>query len=96
MVSNIDKIGTKINESDLFGKSNFKINISEIVVGFVRWILILVFMIIAADVMQWSIISVEISICCYLPLLFSAITLFMIGIYVANLLEKQYTVCSPL
>jgi hypothetical protein len=45
MVSNIDKIGTKINESDLFGKSNFKINISEIVVGFVRWIL--VFMIIA-------------------------------------------------
>jgi hypothetical protein len=45
MVSNIDKIGTKINESDLFGKSNFKINISEIVVGFVRWILILVFMI---------------------------------------------------
>jgi cytochrome c oxidase subunit IV len=53
MVSNIDKIGTKINESDLFGKSNFKINISEIV-GFVRWILILVFMIIAADVMQWS------------------------------------------
>jgi hypothetical protein len=32
MVSNIDKIGTKINESDLFGKSNFKINISEIVV----------------------------------------------------------------
>jgi cytochrome c oxidase subunit IV len=61
MVSNIDKIGTKINESDLFGKSNFKINISEIV-GFVRWILILVFMIIAADVMQWSLSRSEI--CC--------------------------------
>jgi hypothetical protein len=89
MVSNIDKIGTKINESDLFGKSNFKINISEIVVGFVRWILILVFMIIAADVMQWSIISVEISnLLRYLPLLFSAITLFMIGIYVANFVRK--------
>jgi hypothetical protein len=61
MVSNIDKIGTKINESDLFGKSNFKINISEIVVGFVRWIL--VFMIIA-DVMQWSIILSRSVICC--------------------------------
>jgi cytochrome c oxidase subunit IV len=72
---------------NLFGKSNFKINISEIVVGFVRWILILVFMIIAADVMQWSIISVEISNLCYLPLLFS-ITLFMIGIYVANFVRK--------
>jgi hypothetical protein len=54
MVSNIDKIGTKINESDLFGKSNFKINISEIVVGFVRWILILYYD--YYDVMQWSII----------------------------------------
>jgi hypothetical protein len=88
MVSNIDKIGTKINESDLFGKSNFKINISEIVVGFVRWILILVFMMIAADVMQWSIISRDQNLLRYLPLLFSAITLFMIGIYVANFVRK--------
>jgi hypothetical protein len=66
MVSNIDKIGTKINESDLFGKSNFKINISEIVVGFVRWILIL-FMIITMLCSGQS--SVEISnLLRYLPL----------------------------
>jgi hypothetical protein len=39
--------------------------------------------------MQWSIISVEISnLLRYLPLLFSAITLFMIGIYVANFVRK--------
>ena len=88
-VSNIDKIGDKINASDLFGKSNFKINISEILIGFIRWILILVFMIIAADVMQWTIISVEISnLLRYLPLLFSAIALFMIGIYIANFVRK--------
>ncbi|NRT13815.1 hypothetical protein HNP99_000140 [Flavobacterium sp. 28A] len=88
-VSNIDKVGDKINESDLFGKSDFKINISEIIIGFVRWILILVFMIIAADVMQWTIISVEISnLLRYLPRLFSAIALLMIGIYIANFVRK--------
>ena len=88
-VSNIDKVGDKINESDLFGKSDFQINISEIIIGFVRWILILVFMIIAADVMQWTIISVEISnLLRYLPRLFSAIALFMIGIYIANFVRK--------
>lgn len=84
-VSNIDKLGDKINESDLFGKSDYKLNISEIIIGFIRWILILVFMIIAADVMQWTIISVEISnLLRYLPRLFSALALFMIGIYIAN------------
>ena len=88
-VSNIDKLGDKVNESDLFGKSDFKINISEIVLGFVRWILILVFMIIAADVMQWTIISVEISnLLRYLPRLFSALALFTIGIYLANFVRK--------
>jgi hypothetical protein len=88
-VSNIDKIGDKVNESDLFGKTDFKINISEVIIGFVRCILILVFMIIAADVMQWTIISVEISnLLRYLPRLFSAIALFMIGIYIANFVRK--------
>ncbi|MCW2119105.1 mechanosensitive ion channel family protein [Flavobacterium sp. 7A] len=88
-VSSIDKVGEKINESDLFGKSEYKINISEIIIGFVRWILILVFMIIAADVMQWTIISVEISnLLRYLPKLFSALALFMIGVYIANFVRK--------
>ena len=88
-VSNIDKLGDKVNESDLFGKSEYKINITEIILGFVRWILILVFMIIAADVMQWTIISVEISnLLRYLPRLFSALALFMIGIYIANFVRK--------
>lgn len=89
MVSNIDKLGEKINDSELFGKSDYKINISEIILGFVRWILILVFMIIAADVMQWTVISVEISnLLRYLPRLFSALALFMIGIYIANFIRK--------
>lgn len=88
-VASIDKIGAKINDSDLFGKSDFKINISEIIIGFVRWILLLVFMIIAADVMQWTIISVEISnLLRYLPKLFSALALFMIGVYIANFVRK--------
>lgn len=88
-VSKIDALADKVNESDLFGKSDFKINISAIILGFVKWILALVFLIIAADIMEWKIISVEISnLLRYLPRLFSAIVLFMIGLYIANFLRK--------
>lgn len=88
-VSKIDALADKVNESDLFGKSDFKINISAIILGFVKWILALVFLIIAADIMEWKIISIEISnLLRYLPRLFSAIVLFMIGLYIANFLRK--------
>ena len=88
-VSKVDKLSDKINDAGIFGKSELKVNVSTIIISFVKWILILVFFIIAADVMQWQIISIEISnLLRYLPRLFSAIVLFMIGIYIANFVRK--------
>ncbi|NJM80939.1 MAG: mechanosensitive ion channel [Flavobacterium sp.] len=88
-LSRIENLSTKINEADFFGKSEIKISLKQIILSFTKWILILVFFIIAADVMQWKIISEEIShLLRYLPKLFSAIVLFMIGIYIANFVRK--------
>jgi hypothetical protein len=88
-ISRMDAVSKKINEASLFGKSDINIDISKIVLLFVKWLLVLVFLIIAADVMQWSIISIEISnLLRYLPKLFSALALFMIGIYMANFVRK--------
>jgi len=88
-LTRIDKLTEKINETDLFGKTDIKFNISEVILGFVKWILFLVFLIIASDIMNWNIVSVEIgNLLRYLPKLFSAIALFMIGLYIANFIKK--------
>lgn len=88
-VSKVDKLTDKLNDAKIFGEDGAKLNISVIILSFVKWILLLVFFIIAADVMQWKIISIEVSnLLRYLPKLFSAIVLFMVGIYIANFIKK--------
>ena len=84
-----DKLTDIINEKNLFGKTDLKFNVTTVVVGFVKWIMFLVFLINASDVMNWEIVSVEIgNLLRYLPRLFSAIALFMIGLYIANFIKK--------
>ena len=52
---------------------------------FAKWILFLAFLIAAADVMNWEILSREISnLLGYLPKLLSAIAIFMVGMYIAK------------
>jgi hypothetical protein len=85
----VDKATEIINSKNLFGKTNFKFNISTIILGFVKWIMFLVFLIVAAGIMNWQIVSQEVgNLLRYLPKLFSAIALFMIGLYIANFVKK--------
>ncbi|MCW5517699.1 mechanosensitive ion channel family protein [Muriicola sp. Z0-33] len=88
-LAKVDKLTDKINESNLFGDADIKFKVSNVIVGFVKWIIFLVFLIVAADIMNWEIISTEIgNLLRYLPRLFSAIALFMIGLYIANFIKK--------
>lgn len=85
----VEKLTKKINDLEVFGKSKIKFSITKVITVFVKWILFLVFLIIAADIMNWEIVSKEIgSLLQYLPKLFSAIALFMIGIYIATFIRK--------
>ena len=85
----VDKLTDIINEKNLFGKTDLKFNVTSVIVGFVKWVLFLVFLIIASDVMNWEIVSKEIgNLLQYLPRLFSAVALFMIGLYIANFIKK--------
>ena len=85
----VDKLTNTINEKNIFGKTDLKFNISKVVVGFVKWIMYLVFLIVAADIMNWTIVSEEIgNLLRYLPKLFSAIALFMVGMYIANFVKS--------
>jgi len=88
-VAKVDKLTEKINDTDLFGKSTMNFKISKVIIGFVRWIMFLIFLIVAVDIMNWEIISTEIgNLLRYLPRLFSAIALFLIGLYIATYIKK--------
>ena len=87
--SKVDRLTELINERNIFGKADIKFNTSSVILGFVKWIMFLVFLIIASDIMDWKIVSVEIgNLLRYLPKLFSAIALFMVGLYIANFVKK--------
>ncbi len=88
-VVKIEKISEKINEAKLFGDSDVKVDLSKILLGFVKGVLLLMFVIIAADFMGMTIISTEIAnLLRYLPVLLSAMAIFMIGLYGAKLVKK--------
>ncbi len=85
----VDRLTEKINETDLFGNHDIDFKVSKVILSFVKWLMFLVFLIVAADIMNWNIISSEIgNLLRYLPKLFSAIALFMIGLYIANFIKK--------
>lgn len=88
-ITKIDALNEKINDMEITGKSDFKIDLSKIVLGFAKWFLILVFLILAADILNFQIISQEIgNLLNYLPKFFSALVLLMVGFYIGSLVKK--------
>lgn len=88
-LAKVDLLNERINGMGLTSKGDFKIDVAKIVLGFVKWLLILVFLIVAADILNWQIISVEIgNLLHYLPRFFSALTLLMIGFYIGNFVKN--------
>lgn len=88
-VAKINTLTEKFSKLKLFGANNVRLDISHAILVFVKWLLFLVFLIIAADIMKWSFVSQEIgNLLRYLPQLFSAIALFMIGMYIAKFVKS--------
>ncbi|MGY6741582.1 MAG: mechanosensitive ion channel family protein [Cecembia sp.] len=87
--SKIDGLSKKLNESKSFGNSKIEFDLSKVILAFVKWILYLVFLTVAADILNWTVISNEITnLLAYLPRLFSALALLIIGLYIANFIKK--------
>ncbi|AYN67634.1 hypothetical protein D1013_09780 [Euzebyella marina] len=85
----IDSFGEKFNELDILEGNQIQVNISEVLLGFAKWAIYLIFLTVAADIMDWNIVSTEIgNLLRYLPKLFSGIILFIFGIYIATLIKK--------
>ncbi|MBT8263833.1 MAG: mechanosensitive ion channel [Arenibacter sp.] len=89
-IARIDKVSEKINNAKLFGEnSTVKVDVSKILLGFLKGILWITFIIVAAEIMGLTAISSEISnLLHYLPILLSAVVIFMIGMFAAKLVRK--------
>lgn len=87
--SKIDYFTNKINEVPLLGL-DLEIKPQKIILIFVKWFLILVFIIIGSDLLNLDLISQEVSkLVNYLPKFFGALVIFIAGMYGAAYLKKS-------
>jgi hypothetical protein len=83
-----DRLAGRINELKWVQKSEYKIVPSKIVGKFVYWVILLIFIITATDTLGWSAVSRSFNqLITYLPQLFSAIIIFVVGFYLSNLVR---------
>lgn len=88
-LTNIDALPEKLNVDEIFGNSAIKIQPTKIIVTSIKWILIFVFIIIASELLGLKMVSEQLSnLIAYLPKLISALLIFAVGIYLANIIKK--------
>lgn len=88
-LTNIDSLPEKLNVDEILGNSTLKIQPTKIIVTSIKWILIFVFIIVASELLGLRMISEQLSnLIAYLPKLISALVIFAVGIYVANMAKK--------
>jgi hypothetical protein len=88
-LTNIDSLPEKLNVDEIFGNSSIKIEPTKIIVTAIKWILIFVFVIIASELLGLKMVSEQLSnLIAYLPKLISALVIFAVGIYIANMVKK--------
>jgi hypothetical protein len=87
--TNIDSLPEKLNVDEIFGNSAIKIEPTKIIVTTIKWILILIFVIVGSELLGLRMVSEQLSnIIAYLPKFISALIIFAIGVYIANIAKK--------
>jgi len=86
----VDKLGDKLNDIEIIEGKKLNINISKVIINFVKWALLFMLIIIVSEIMGLTIISEEIgNLIHYLPQLLSAAAIFVIGLFIANFVKKS-------
>lgn len=89
IILKVDRFGEKVNNLEMMGGRKLPIKFSQVLLGFAKWSIYLMLFIVASDIMEWKIISNEIgNLLRYLPKLFSGIILFIVGMYIANIVRR--------
>ena len=94
----VDKFAERLNDIDLIGKSNFKFVPSVFLSKIVYYFILFAFLIGATDVLNIKAVTdLMTNILNYIPILFSAMFVFIIGLFIADALKKiVLTTCKSL
>lgn len=85
----INRFADRFNKTDFATKANVRLDLTKFISKLIYYFLFLVALMAATDVLGISIVSNMVSdLINYLPLLLSAIALFIIGIYLAEFVKK--------
>lgn len=88
-LTNIDALPEKLNVDEIFGNSSIKIQPTKIIITSIKWILIFIFIIVASELLGLKMVSEQLgNLIGYLPKLISALLIFAVGIYLANMIKK--------
>jgi hypothetical protein len=84
-----NKLDDKLNDIEIVEGKKLNFDTIKIVSNFVKWLMYIMLMIMASDIMGLEIISTQISnLLGYLPKLFSALVIFIMGLLFASFVKK--------
>ena len=85
----VDRLTEQLNDIDLVQRTGTRIEISGVLSSMVYYVLMLGFIIFATDMLGIPAITAMVrDVIDYLPALFSALILFLLGLYIADILRK--------
>lgn len=88
-LTSIDALPEKLNIDEVFGNSSIKIQPTKIIITSIKWILIFIFIVVASELLGLKMVSEQLgNLIGYLPKLISALLIFAVGIYMANMVKK--------
>jgi hypothetical protein len=95
---NIDKLAEKLSDIDMIQDNNIKLKPSTIISQIIYYSLLLIFLIMATDILQMSVVSQLIKdLISYIPSLVTAMLLIIIGLVIANMLKNiVVSVCKSI
>lgn len=85
----IDEWSKKLSKTEIFGNTTINIVLTNVILSVLKWLLVLIFILIGADVFGLHMVSEGIgSFIAYLPRLLTSLLIFVGGIYVGTISKK--------
>jgi hypothetical protein len=87
--TNIDALPEKLKLNEVFGNASVKIKPTKLIIATVKWVLIFIFVMVVSELLGLKIVLQQMgNLIGYLPKLISALVIFIVGIYLANVVRK--------
>lgn len=88
-LAKVNKLDDTINAIEIIEGKQLNFDTVKVVSNFVKWLMYIILIIMASDIMNMKIISQEISnLLGYMPKLFAALIIFILGLLFANFVKK--------